>query len=197
FGAINGFTSEIYELLHKTNVKQPFRITNKCNINTQMQSTVTQQNVFTLLVSKFQSRPNNSSVYGITANKAIRKMTQHTIDQYCIHDYLQNIEHWSSQEIENEAVLIEVFEFAYLDNDYKVTIHASSNYYGQAVFSNVCVEMDKSEQDNYLTDNGLCYAKILLIVRITSPKLNQKLELALVHWYDFAYPSDIHRHYFY
>ncbi|CAG8742062.1 29563_t:CDS:2, partial [Racocetra persica] len=48
-------------------------------------------------------------------------------------------------------------------------------------FSNICVEIDKSEQDNYLTDNSLCYAKVLLIVRITSPKLNQKLELALVH----------------
>ena len=26
FGAVNGFTSETYELLHKTNVKQPYRI---------------------------------------------------------------------------------------------------------------------------------------------------------------------------
>ncbi|CAG8844675.1 7840_t:CDS:2, partial [Racocetra persica] len=52
-------------------------------------------------------------------------------------------------------------------------------------------------QDDYLTDNGLCYAKVLLILQIASPKLGQKLELALVYWYDFAYLSDTHRHYFY
>lgn len=40
FGAINGFTSETYELLHKTNVKQPYRMTNKCHVNTQMQAIV-------------------------------------------------------------------------------------------------------------------------------------------------------------
>ena len=40
FGAVNGFTSETYELLHKTNVKQPYRITNKCQVNTQIQSIV-------------------------------------------------------------------------------------------------------------------------------------------------------------
>ncbi|GES83120.1 hypothetical protein GLOIN_2v1783703 [Rhizophagus clarus] len=33
FGAVSGFTSEIYELLHKTNVKQPYRMTNKRQIN--------------------------------------------------------------------------------------------------------------------------------------------------------------------
>jgi len=55
-----------------------------------------------------------------------------------------------------------LFEFAYLDNDnYRIIIRATPNYYGQAAFSDVCVEMDESEYDDYLTDNGLCYAKVL------------------------------------
>jgi hypothetical protein len=112
-------------------------------------------------------------------------MTQHTIDRIinqlanvqnlnklwicgfkqlkpCIYDYLQNIENWSLQDIDNETVQIEVFEFAYLDNDNRMVVRASSNYYGQAAFSDVCVEMDKAEQDDYLTDNGLCYAKVCI-----------------------------------
>ncbi|CAG8646866.1 2985_t:CDS:2 [Gigaspora rosea] len=124
-------------------------------------------------MSKFQSRHNNSSYRGIKANKAIIKMMliqsiklanasnserlwKHGFEnfKYCIHDYLQSIKNWSSQDIEKEAISIEVFEFAYLDNDYKVTICASSNYYGQVAFSDVCVKMDESEQDDYLTDNG-------------------------------------------
>lgn len=111
-------------------------------------------------------------------------MTQHTIDQIinqlkntqnlnnlwmcgfeklklCIYDYFQDIEEWTLHEIENEIINIEIFEFAYLDNDYKIVIRASPDYYGQAIFSDVCVEMDTSEQDDYYTDNGLCYAKVL------------------------------------
>ena len=111
-------------------------------------------------------------------------MTQHTINQVidqlkntqdnsndlwicgfeklkiCIYDYFQDVEKWSLQDIENEIIQIEVFEFAYLDNDHKVVIRTSPNYYGQAVFSDVCVKMDESEQDDYSTDNGLCYAKV-------------------------------------
>jgi hypothetical protein len=112
-------------------------------------------------------------------------MTQHTIDQiirqlanipnlnilwmrgfeqlkHCIYDYFQDIEDWSLHDIKNETVQIEVFEFAYLSNDHKLVIRASPDYYGKAAFSDVCVEMDKSEQDDYLTDNGLCYAKVCI-----------------------------------
>jgi hypothetical protein len=114
-------------------------------------------------------------------------MTQHTINQVvdqlknmqdlnnlwmrgfknlksCIYDYFQDVEEWTLQEIENETIQIEVFEYAYLDNNYKVVIRASPNYHGQAIFSDVCVEMDESEQNDYWTDNGLCYAKVKLIV---------------------------------
>ncbi|CAG8680900.1 9487_t:CDS:2, partial [Racocetra fulgida] len=62
-------------------------------------------------------------------------------------------------DIENETILIKAFEHAYLDNDYKVIIRTSSSYYGQKAFSDVCVEMDESEQNDYLTDGGLCYTK--------------------------------------
>jgi len=112
-------------------------------------------------------------------------MTQHTINQIinqlkntqdlnnlwiqgfeklktCIYDYFQDVEEWTLQDIENETIQIEVFEFAYLDNDNRIIIRASPNYYGQAAFSDVCIEMDESEQDDYLTDNGLYYAKVCI-----------------------------------
>ncbi|RGB28738.1 hypothetical protein C1646_767459 [Rhizophagus diaphanus] len=115
----------------------------------------------------------------------------------CIYDYFQDVEEWTLQEIENETIQIEVFEFAYLDNDYKIIIRASPNYYGQTAFSNICVEMDESKQNDYLSDNGLCYAKILLILQISLDKLDQNLDLILVQWYDFAYPNNMQHYYFY
>ncbi|CAG8605001.1 33176_t:CDS:2 [Gigaspora margarita] len=103
--------------------------------------------------------------------------------KHCIYDYFLSIENWTSYDIKHENILIKVFDFAYLDNDNRVIIRAVSNYYNQVAFSDVCIKIDELEQNDYLTDNGMCYAK--------------KLELALVHWYDFAYPSNIKNHYFY
>ncbi|CAG8756932.1 27501_t:CDS:2 [Gigaspora margarita] len=65
-------------------------------------------------------------------------------------------QNWTLQNIENEPVFIEIFDFTYLNNNYKVVIHASSNYYSQGAFSDICIEMDKSEENDYLTDDGLC-----------------------------------------
>ncbi|CAB5309421.1 unnamed protein product [Rhizophagus irregularis] len=173
---------------------------------------VRRQNIMTL-ISKLQSRIYSNHIYhGIISKKFIKKLTQHTIDQFidqirnnqnlnnllwlrgfeklksCIYDYFQDIEEWFIQDIENETIKINVSEFAYLDNSQDhIIIRVTPNYYGQACFSDVCVEMDESEQDDYLTDNGLCYAKVLLIIQVLSTKLEKNLELALVYWYDFAY----------
>ncbi|PKK58639.1 hypothetical protein RhiirC2_720382 [Rhizophagus irregularis] len=216
FGAVSGFTSETYELLHKTNVKQLYRMTNKRHINKQMQSIVRRQNIMTL-ISKLQSRIYSNHIYhGIISKKFIKKLTQHTIDQFidqirnnqnlnnllwlrgfeklksCIYDYFQDIEEWSIQDIENETIKINVSEFAYLDNSQDhIIIRVTPNYYGQACFSDVCVEMDESEQDDYLTDNGLCYAKVLLIIQVLSTKLEKNLELALVYCKYSAYYSEV------
>jgi hypothetical protein len=40
FGAINGFTTETYETLHKNFVKKPYRASNKRNATNQMIQTV-------------------------------------------------------------------------------------------------------------------------------------------------------------
>ena len=40
YGAINGFTTETYESLHKDAVKKPYRASNKCNATDQMIKTV-------------------------------------------------------------------------------------------------------------------------------------------------------------
>ncbi|CAG8730247.1 15744_t:CDS:2, partial [Funneliformis caledonium] len=116
-----------------------------------------------------------------------------------INDYLQNIEKWLLQKIENEIICIELFEIAYLDNDYGIIICITSDYYGQNAYSKVCVKIYELEHDNhYLTDNGLCYAKVLLILQLNSKKLDQQnIDFAFIYWYNFAYPNYIQKQYFY
>jgi hypothetical protein len=62
YGAINGFTSETYESLHKTYVKQPYRMSNKKNIETQLMQAVSINlkffevlNIYTVYFGGFRS----------------------------------------------------------------------------------------------------------------------------------------------
>ncbi|EXX52082.1 hypothetical protein RirG_256180 [Rhizophagus irregularis DAOM 197198w] len=162
FEAVSGFTSETYELLHKTNVKQPYRITNKHHINKQMQSILTQHTIDQFI----DQIRNNQNLNNLLWLRGFEKLKS------CIYDYFQDIEEWSIQDIENETIKINVSEFAYLDNSqdhiiitgrkvknqasishrlvpdfslFDLCIRATPNYYGQACFSDVCVEMNESE----------------------------------------------------
>jgi hypothetical protein len=46
FGAINGYTTETYESLHKEYVKTPYRLSNKKDIEIQIMKTVSNNNVY-------------------------------------------------------------------------------------------------------------------------------------------------------
>ncbi|CAI2182739.1 15776_t:CDS:2, partial [Funneliformis geosporum] len=69
-----------------------------------------------------------------------------------LYDHL-NVEGRSLQDIENETIQIKVIEFAYLNINHKVIIYITSDYFRQVAFSDICIEMDESEQNDYLTDN--------------------------------------------
>jgi hypothetical protein len=47
YGAINGFTTETYESLHKEWVKNPYRRSNKRDATSQMLYTVSNYNIYT------------------------------------------------------------------------------------------------------------------------------------------------------
>ncbi|CAG8664635.1 4453_t:CDS:2, partial [Rhizophagus irregularis] len=96
FEAVSGFTSETYELLHKTNVKQPYRITNKHHINKQMQSILTQHTIDQFI----DQIRNNQNLNNLLWLRGFEKLKS------CIYDYFQDIEEWSIQDIENETIKI-------------------------------------------------------------------------------------------
>ena len=53
FGAINGFTTETYEFLHKDYVKKPYRVSNKRKASEQMINTVSSKNILFILYFYF------------------------------------------------------------------------------------------------------------------------------------------------
>ena len=49
FGAINGYTTETYESLHKTYVKIPYRLSNKKHVEKQIMQNVIKNLIFNFL----------------------------------------------------------------------------------------------------------------------------------------------------
>jgi hypothetical protein len=73
-------------------------------------------------------------------------------------------------------------------------IRAINKYHNKPWFSNVAISMDSDESSNYQSDEGLCYGKILLMVKIEIEK-KPSLSLALVQWYDFKFQNNPYLYY--
>jgi hypothetical protein len=41
-------------------------------------------------------------------------------------------------------------------------MRATSSYHGKAWFSDIAIEMDSEESDDYISDQGLCYGQVIL-----------------------------------
>ncbi|RIB04900.1 hypothetical protein C2G38_2221163 [Gigaspora rosea] len=63
-------------------------------------------------------------------------------------------------------------------------IRATDNFYGKAWYSNVAVAMNSEELFEYLTDEGICYGQIYLLIKVETTEGNVD-NLALIRWYDF------------
>ncbi|PKY60236.1 hypothetical protein RhiirA4_430970 [Rhizophagus irregularis] len=77
----------------------------------------------------------------------------------------------------NEDINLKIYAFGTLTNG--EIVYATSRFYGQSKFSDVAVAMDSNDTD-YLTDNGMCYGKILILAEIIL--FSKTLPIALIHW---------------
>ncbi|KAF0369742.1 zn-finger domain-containing protein [Gigaspora margarita] len=210
FGSVNGMTSETYEALHKIYIKRLYNLTNKRDIDKQLLTMTRRQEIlyaslqqkkiiqfehlnFIINKTPWYSLKLYDINYIISQLEFDKLIPQETIQgfeylQICIEDFLSNIKKDSL----NLNIQIEVFKNAKLKSE--VIIRASPSYYKAPYYSNIAIKIDNEEQQIYINDNGYCYAKILLIIRLMfydSQNILQKYELALVNWYNFKYPDTL------
>ena len=69
-------------------------------------------------------------------------------------------------------------------------IRAKSKHYYNAEFSNISVNMNEEEVDDYHTDQGICFGKVLMLVNIEVKGYHSIFDVALVQWYDFHYDNE-------
>jgi len=75
-------------------------------------------------------------------------------------------------------------------------IRAKSLYYNEPAFSDVSINMSEEESEDYNTDEGACFGKVLMLINVKFEN-SSSVDLALIQWYDFRYKNDLRRLYKY
>ncbi|RHZ52168.1 hypothetical protein Glove_464g3 [Diversispora epigaea] len=178
--AINGYTTETYESLHKTYVKIPYRLSNKKDVEKQIMKNKTKTPVAFTYTAKlfdfnFSEAIINEHRDNLKLNKNMSKGFAKFID--CLNSYLKLLNTTS------EDCRIKIYSSVTLKNS--AILRAVNNFHDRSWFSNIAINMNIEELSDYQTDNGICYAQTLLITEIRLPNKSTSLHFTLVQWYDF------------
>ncbi|PKK56601.1 hypothetical protein RhiirC2_799672 [Rhizophagus irregularis] len=205
YGAINGFTTETYESLHKFYIKAPYRMSNRRDATSQIINLVRHDSILNYL-QKITSPPSIKkhrqirTLGGIEGSFTLDTFNDF-VDEYrtthflaleaekafevlidSLNQYFDLIENITDKDV--EATIIKWYTSAFIRE--VDTIRAKSNYYNAPAFSDIAINMNEEEAEKYNTIDG-----ILMLFGLKIPGHDEQ-ELALVHWYDFKY-NDLHR----
>ncbi|KAF0503988.1 zn-finger domain-containing protein [Gigaspora margarita] len=164
----NIFSTETYESLHKDFVKIPYYLSNKQNIEDQIMKMVQRQAIASKLLSK---NPKNSKT--INSFKFINLIW--------IFD-LNHAQKFIDQRLKNYRPNSKIYSG--LEHLLKYLTIYFNNFYRKAWYSNLAVAMNSEELLEYLTDEGICYGQIYLLIKVETAEGNVD-NLALIQWYDF------------
>ncbi|KAF0502914.1 hypothetical protein F8M41_019766 [Gigaspora margarita] len=182
YGCLNRFSTKTYESLHKNFVKTPYYLSNKQNIEDQIMKMVQRQAIASKLLSR---NPKNSKtinsfkftnlIWTFDLNNA-----QKFIDQR-LKNYRPNSKIYSGLEhlLKYLTIYFSSTNQINIDN-YIINIYSSVTLEN----SNVAVAMNPKELLEYLTNEGICYGQIYLLIKVETAKGNVD-NLALIQWYNF------------
>ncbi|RIB06568.1 hypothetical protein C2G38_2216737 [Gigaspora rosea] len=193
YGVLNGLSTETYETLHKTYVKNPYQSSNRKNIMQQLIKAVKRKEI-TPVASKIIHRKTkgfgkilwNFNLDEIEQKVDLLKNSKNPPHSNLIEGLLQVIPaldtflDTSSQSSECDDFCIIVYDAVHLDNG--EILRTSGNFQGNEWFSNVSVSPAK-DQVSESTDR-IWYGKILLLLRLFQGLLKEPYDLAIVRWYD-------------
>ncbi|RHZ58024.1 hypothetical protein Glove_379g18 [Diversispora epigaea] len=142
YEAINGYTTETYESLHKSYVKTPYRLSNKKDIEEQIMKTL----------PYFSKKKNPDLTKNII--KGFAKFLK------CLDSFFDMLDIISA-----ENCRIKIFGSVTLKNIN--ILRATNKFQNRPWFSNITIAIDDAELFEYQSDNGTCYAQVYANYNIT------------------------------
>ncbi|RHZ89932.1 hypothetical protein Glove_9g7 [Diversispora epigaea] len=180
FGAINGYTTETYESLHKDYIRRKAIIT-------ESSSKEIPKTPIALKYSKklYEFCIQNVEIYIQTRmnDPDLEKEMKLGFEKFleCLDAYL---DFYNQKLSEHEEIDIKFRIYSGVTLKYGAKMRANNKFHKRPIFSNIAVEMNPDEIFEYTSDNGVCFAQVLLITEIIM-NYEEPMHLALVQWYDF------------
>ncbi|RHZ83080.1 hypothetical protein Glove_99g24 [Diversispora epigaea] len=196
FGAINGYTTETYEALHKTYVKIPYRISNKKDMEEQMMKTIRRKAIIKQndFKKKFKTPLKfnySSKLFEFDISEAFEFIDKYKNETNLDEKMIKGLDHFI-QSLDSyfdllkistaQGCHIKIYRSVTLEN--RAILRTTNMFHKRPWFNNISVTMNDEELFEYQSDNGICYAQTLLITEVFLKK-EKSLHLALVQWYDF------------
>ncbi|PKB99063.1 hypothetical protein RhiirA5_430336 [Rhizophagus irregularis] len=155
FGAINGYTTETYEFLHKDYVKNPYRSSNKRELMGQIINTVQHKTTLKYLIHQTKQKKSQkfTSLKGLLGKFALENF-----DEFFDNDNL-------TEEMIINNTIISWYSYTNMTASGDC-VRAVSKYYNEPEFSNVSINMNVEEAEDYNTNEGTCFGKVLMLVNI-------------------------------
>ncbi|GET64361.1 hypothetical protein GLOIN_2v1762814 [Rhizophagus irregularis DAOM 181602=DAOM 197198] len=180
FGAVNGYTTETYESLHKEYIRRQ-SIT---NITHRLPNSATIPHIFKFTAILFEFLLKDAHDFFVEQANIDHKMRSE-FDNFleCLNLYMDH------ESIVNESQ-VTIYRSVIIENG--AIMRATNSYYGRPWYSNVSVRMNSDELFDYASDQGICYGQVLLIAKIELKNQNIPLNLALIQWYDFKFQNQPH-----
>ncbi|RHZ82951.1 hypothetical protein Glove_102g75 [Diversispora epigaea] len=190
YRAINGYTTETYESLHKYYVKTPYRLSNKKSIEKQIMKTIRRKAIIKRRVTEELHKTPTALIYTsklfefklleasiFFEQKKNLDLTENMIKGFvkffeCLDSFFDMLDIISAKDCR-----IKIFGSVTLKNIN--ILRATNKFQNRPWFSNIAIAMDDAELFEYQSDNRTCYAQTLLITEVI---LSNKLPfyLALV-----------------
>ncbi|CAB5392091.1 unnamed protein product [Rhizophagus irregularis] len=213
YGAVNNFTTETYETLHKEYVKNPYRMCNKRDASSQMLHTVSRNalnnhhrsttsinkqhskstingKIATFKLSSFDEFITTYKANNVLAPEALEAFNQFMI---ALNRFFSLLEEFANNNVNYETITIKWYSSAVISSS--DSIQANSNWYKQAVFDNISINMHSEEVENYITHNGMCFRKVLMLCSVNISSSNyDTFDLALVQWYDYKDARELEKY---
>lgn len=100
----------------------------------------------------------------VTSYKANNILASEALDGFnhfltALSRFFNLLEEFTNNNMDNDTITIKWYSSAIISSS--DTIRANSNWYQQAVFDNISINMHSDEIENYITSDGMCFGKVL------------------------------------
>ncbi|RHZ70976.1 hypothetical protein Glove_264g3 [Diversispora epigaea] len=192
FGSLNGYSTDTYETLHKFYVKNPYNRTNKRNALKQISIMISRKNI---LKSIWKPKKKKKNFNNIIFTKIINNIKSDFILDFNNEAIEKKIsilrkcwKHFAHEEklLFKSATIYKSTKLKKLN--YNLIIRADEDFYGKSYYSDTEITMTIEQSGDYLTEDGMCYGKCILLLEIMFIRDDEieKIEMGIFQWYDYA-----------